>query len=405
MDTKLSPQGYIISSDPIPDNPFWEEAIIQDNQDKPVETSLKSTGKKVSPQGYIITANPFPDNPFWDGDSPIPTNIFPVPAIKDQVLSVNKDISVIDNITVDDLVWIDNSGGGGTVTVDAGTTTTGEPGTDANVINSGTDKNAIFDFTIPRGANGADGKDGAKGDTGATGQTGATGSTGATGPKGDKGDNGADAEFPTATEGQILVADSTGKYVSTDDMITLRTDVTDIGNIQNELVNEVDPVVNGTGGGIAQVWTIGETGKPLWSDISAGGLSIVFNKKIEIKQNKIIDYNTLESIDPDIKAGDLIFISSAVASSSGTKVYAYTGVFSIALGRNIANFSIQTTDPIDNNGVYSDGRNLTINMFFSGGSFNNSCSYTTNEIQDGSYVKSTIDLNSGYVDLDMIIMR
>lgn len=49
-------------------------------------------------------------------------------------------------------------GGGGTVTVDAGTTTTGLPGTSALVTNSGTTTNAIFDFVIPRGEDGEDGK-------------------------------------------------------------------------------------------------------------------------------------------------------------------------------------------------------------------------------------------------------
>ena len=40
---------------------------------------------------------------------------------------------------------------GDAATVDVGTTTTGEPGTDASVVNSGTDSNAVLDFTIPKG--------------------------------------------------------------------------------------------------------------------------------------------------------------------------------------------------------------------------------------------------------------
>lgn len=44
------------------------------------------------------------------------------------------------------------TGAGATAT--AGTTTTGEPGTDASVVNSGTTKDAVFDFTIPRGDTG-----------------------------------------------------------------------------------------------------------------------------------------------------------------------------------------------------------------------------------------------------------
>lgn len=45
----------------------------------------------------------------------------------------------------------------GVNTVSVGTTTTGEPGTQASVTNSGTAKDVVLDFTIPRGADGASG--------------------------------------------------------------------------------------------------------------------------------------------------------------------------------------------------------------------------------------------------------
>ena len=54
---------------------------------------------------------------------------------------------------------------GSTITI--GTTTTGAPGTNAEVVNVGTPTNAILNFTIPQGP---------------TGPTGATGETGPTGP-------------------------------------------------------------------------------------------------------------------------------------------------------------------------------------------------------------------------------
>lgn len=41
-----------------------------------------------------------------------------------------------------------------TASVTVGTVTTGNPGTQASVVNSGTDKDAVFDFTIPRGDTG-----------------------------------------------------------------------------------------------------------------------------------------------------------------------------------------------------------------------------------------------------------
>jgi hypothetical protein len=61
-------------------------------------------------------------------------------------------------------------GAGATITI--GTTLTGNPGTGAQVTNSGTSTDAVFNFVIPRG------------DVGATGPTGPTGATGATGPVG-----------------------------------------------------------------------------------------------------------------------------------------------------------------------------------------------------------------------------
>jgi len=47
-----------------------------------------------------------------------------------------------------------------TPTITVGTTTTGEAGTEANVINSGTDTDLILDFVIPEGPTGPAGVDG-----------------------------------------------------------------------------------------------------------------------------------------------------------------------------------------------------------------------------------------------------
>lgn len=62
---------------------------------------------------------------------------------------------------------------GAAATVRVGTVTTGEPGTDAIVTNSGTESAAVLDFTIPRGETGSVGPRGPKGDTGETGPAGA----------------------------------------------------------------------------------------------------------------------------------------------------------------------------------------------------------------------------------------
>ena len=64
-------------------------------------------------------------------------------------------------------------------TVQVGTTTTGAPGTNASVTNTGTESNAVLNFVIPAGATGANGADGADG-TAATVQVGTT-TTGAPG--------------------------------------------------------------------------------------------------------------------------------------------------------------------------------------------------------------------------------
>jgi len=69
-------------------------------------------------------------------------------------------------------------------TVSVGSTVTSAAGGNAAVTNSGTASNAIFDFTIPRGAQGP---------------AGATGPTGAQGPKGDAGENAAISIGTTTT--------------------------------------------------------------------------------------------------------------------------------------------------------------------------------------------------------------
>lgn len=93
-----------------------------------------------------------------------------------------------------DTEWVTQQGGGGdTPTFEVGSTTTGEPGSDADVQIEQTGDLVRFDFTIPRGATGAQGPagaDGAKGDPGPQGPPGEDGAPGAQGPKGDTGPQG-----------------------------------------------------------------------------------------------------------------------------------------------------------------------------------------------------------------------
>ena len=75
--------------------------------------------------------------------------------------------------------------------IEIGETTTGEPGTEAAVENTGTDTHAILNFTIPAGEKGETGATGPAGPAGAQGPKGDTGETGATGPAGPAGETGA----------------------------------------------------------------------------------------------------------------------------------------------------------------------------------------------------------------------
>ena len=91
-----------------------------------------------------------------------------------------------------DTQWV-NMEGGGTVSVEVASTTTGEPGTDAQVTNSGTATNVQLNFAIPRGDKGDTGEKGPagpQGDTGPEGPQGPKGDTGPEGPQGLKGDTG-----------------------------------------------------------------------------------------------------------------------------------------------------------------------------------------------------------------------
>ncbi|MCI7422851.1 MAG: hypothetical protein MSA57_06490 [Ruminococcus sp.] len=110
---------------------------------------------------------------------------------------------------------------GTAATIQVGSTTTGAPGTDASVTNTGTESNAVLNFVIPAGATGANGADGANG-TAATVQVGTT-TTGAPGtnasvtntgtesnavlnfviPAGATGANGADGADGTAATVQV----------------------------------------------------------------------------------------------------------------------------------------------------------------------------------------------------------
>ena len=75
------------------------------------------------------------------------------------------------------------------ISINVGEVTTGEPGTNVIVTNSGAGSNAILNFTIPRGEQGLTGL------TGPQGPTGDQGPPGETGPQGPRGENGTPGEI------------------------------------------------------------------------------------------------------------------------------------------------------------------------------------------------------------------
>lgn len=80
-----------------------------------------------------------------------------------------------------------------------GTVTTGAPGSQASVSNSGTSSNATLNFTIPQGPQGERGIQGPQGEQGPTGATGPQGEQGEQGPTGPRGPTG--AQGPTGPRG------------------------------------------------------------------------------------------------------------------------------------------------------------------------------------------------------------
>ena len=104
--------------------------------------------------------------------------------------------------------------------ITVGTTTTGEPGTNASVVNSGTATAPILDFTIPKGEKGDkgdQGQQGEKGEQGVQGEPGETGPEGPQGPQGEQGVQGPQGEngvgIPAGgTTGQVLAKKSGTDY-------------------------------------------------------------------------------------------------------------------------------------------------------------------------------------------------
>ena len=131
-------------------------------------------------------------------------------------------------------------------TVDVGTVTTGEPGTEAQITNSGTTTAAVFDFIIPTGPQGTPGKDGQDGAQGPRGERGIEGPQGPQGPAG----LAAKVNVGTVTK---LPAGETPTVVNSG---TPTDAVLDFGLAQGEKGDKGDPGQDGAKGDPGQAATI-----------------------------------------------------------------------------------------------------------------------------------------------------
>lgn len=138
------------------------------------------------------------------------------PGTSASVVNAGTQSAAVLNFTIPKGAKGDTGAAGSAATVAVGTTTTGQPGTNASVTNSGTQSAAVLNFTIPKGAKGDTGSAGAAATIAAgtttTGQPGTSASVTNVGtssaaifdftiPKGDKGDQGNPGAAATVTVG------------------------------------------------------------------------------------------------------------------------------------------------------------------------------------------------------------
>lgn len=100
--------------------------------------------------------------------------------------SINGLVDIVANTISTDVLYVNgtqitNGQDGQSCTIDIGTTTTLQAGSNATVSNSGTTTNAIFNFGIPQGPQGAQGPQGPQGPQGAQGPQGVSGTNGTNG--------------------------------------------------------------------------------------------------------------------------------------------------------------------------------------------------------------------------------
>ncbi|MBS6956809.1 MAG: collagen-like protein [Enterocloster asparagiformis] len=219
---------------------------------------------------------------------------------------------------------------GPAATITIGTVTTGEPGDSVEVTNSGTDQEAVFDFVIPRGADGETGPEGPEGPAGPTGPaatiTIGTVTTGEPGDPAEVTNSGTDQEavfdfvIPRGADGET---GPTGPAAT----ITIGTvttgepgdpaEVTNSGTDENAILDFVIPRGDtGPAGGAPEVLaTTDSTGQP-----STAGGALIFNDNPLISGTAIT--HAAGSTDIDIFEPGIYQVSfqSSIAVNTGTAI-------------------------------------------------------------------------------------
>lgn len=155
---------------PITQNGTWW--VWDANQKSYVDTGVSAKGEKGDPGTTVSAEGLFGFNIDNNGDLILSYTGEDVPPFS---IDNNGDLIYTLNgreVNLGHVVGGGGEGGGGTpgqaATITVGETITGEPGTNAGVVNVGTSNAAVLKFTIPRGT---DGKDGPTGPAGADGHT------------------------------------------------------------------------------------------------------------------------------------------------------------------------------------------------------------------------------------------
>lgn len=304
-----------------------------------------------------------------------------------------------------------SGGGGGTVSVTVGETTTGEPGTEASVVNSGDDQNVVLEFTIPRGAAGQDGAAGADGQDGAPGQaatitvgsvsTGEPGTNasvtnsgtenaavfdfviprGADGTPGQNGQDGADGAAATISVGEVITGEpgTDAEVVNTGNENAAVLKFTIPRGATGQDGQKGDPGVGVPSGGTAGQVLVKKTETDYdteWKDIE-GGTSSPVNIYTGTALDGQTDSEVLQQIAPSPSHGDIAVITRAIHGEiNSANSYIYNtdddasvwqplnekyGAEDVYFSSNItitANIGVQTIDFTGSKTLETAGKNL-----------------------------------------------